>query len=307
MSMSHGQLHTSSHSPFLLANKEAYACWRQRKLAEYPVHGNELVVEISDPRNLSATEKSALLAVLNKTNVAIYRCTGPTMGKTDVRALGRQLGLEHLDNNLCADEDSITSLQVMETGRKGGYIPYTNRRLSWHTDGYYNPMDQQVRAILLHCVSPAKSGGENMLLDHEILYLHLRDANPDYISVLMHPGAMSIPANEEAGEEIRTETVGPVFSVDANGNLHMRYSARTRNIKWRDDVITREATALITEILGSDLPYIFRYRLSANEGVISNNVLHNRTAFEDDKHNKRLLYRARYFDRITETDVEIED
>ncbi len=225
------------------------------------------------------------------------------MTKTDVRILGHQLGLEHLDNNLCADEDSITSLQVVNSGCKGGYIPYTNRRLSWHTDGYYNPLDRQVRAIVMHCATPAKSGGENMLLDHEMLYLHLRDVNPDCIHSLMHPEVMIIPPNKEGGEEIRAETVGPVFSIDAKGNLHMRYSARSKNIIWRDNENTQQATSIITELLNGNSPYMFRYRLKANEGVISNNVLHNRTAFEDDEQNKRLLYRARYFDRVAGTNI----
>jgi hypothetical protein len=33
-------------------------------------------------------------------------------------------------------------------------------------------------------------------------------------------------------------------------------------------------------------------------GVICNNVLHARTAFRDDPSRPRLLYRARYYDRI---------
>lgn len=297
------QIAQNSTSPFMPQNHDAYAVWRQAKLKNYPAIAENLRVEISDPQNLTTDEKTALRNILCKTNVAIYSCKGQAMTKTDVRILGRQLGLEHLDNNLCADEDSITSLQVMNSGCKGGYIPYTNRRLSWHTDGYYNPFDRQVRAIVMHCDTPAKSGGENMLLDHEMLYLHLRDVNPDYIHSLMHPEVMIIPPNEEGGEEIRAETVGPVFSIDAKGNLHMRYSARSKNIVWRDNENTQQATSIITELLNGNSPYMFRYRLNANEGVISNNVLHNRTAFEDDEQNKRLLYRARYFDRVAGTDV----
>ncbi len=297
------QEQANSMSPFEPGNTAAYAAWRANKLDKYPVGAEGLIVEIADPQQLSDKELSALQAVINKTNVAIYRCTGKAMTKGDVRALGRQMGLVRLDSNLCADEDSITSLQVMDTGRKGGYIPYTNKRLSWHTDGYYNPLDRQVRAIVMHCANPAASGGENMLLDHEILYLHLRDRNPDYISSLMDPACMTIPPNTEDGEEIRGETVGPVFSLDANANLHMRYSARTRNIAWHDDATTHAAVEEITAFLNSDSPFLFRYRLNANEGVISNNVLHNRTAFEEDAAHKRLLYRARYFDRIAPTNV----
>lgn len=112
---------------------------------------------------------------------------------------------------------------------------------------------------------------------------------------------MSIPPNMEGGEEIRGETIGPVFSVMPNAHLHMRYSARTRNISWRDDADTRRAVVRINEILASNTPYLFRYKLQANEGVISNNVLHNRSGFQDEGEVKRLLYRARYYDRIAQT------
>lgn len=302
--MSQPELNQSATGPFSLADTAAYSAWRARKLAAAPRDPAELMVEIADPRNLSEDEYSRLLRHLRDCNMVFYRRRGPAIDKTDLRALGRQLGLERLDANICADEDSITSLQVVNSGRHAGYIPYTNRRLSWHTDGYYNVPEQQIRAILMHCVCPAAQGGENAYLDHEMLYMLLRDRDPDLISALMHPRAMIIPPNVEEGGEIRGEAVGPVFSLDTQGNLHMRYSARTRNIIWRDDAKTLEAVAVIGEILQSASPYILRYTLQANEGVISNNVLHNRSAFTDDD-NQRLLYRARYYDRVAQTDLQM--
>ena len=289
------------YAPYNLTSPQDYLAWRDNKLQDYPQHVSELMVDIADPHALTPVEQSALLSVLRKTNVALYRISGEPASKTAIRQFGAQLGLQRLDGNLCADEDSITSLRVVEEGRHRGYIPYTNKPLSWHTDGYYNPMERQVRAILMHCATPASSGGENALLDPEILYVLLRDEDPTLISALMHPQAMTIPPNAEGGEEIRGETVGPVFSVLPEGQLHMRYSARTRNIHWREDADTQRAVARINEILASNIPYLFRYRLQANEGVISNNVLHNRSGFQDEGDNKRLLYRARYYDRIAAT------
>ena len=97
----------------------------------------------------------------------------------------------------------------------------------------------------------------------------------------------------------------PVFSImPDNQSLHMRYSARTRHVVWREDSLTREARACLSEFLASDSPYIFQYRLHPGEGVITNNVLHNRTAFRDEVEGKhRLLYRARYYDRIAGTEL----
>ncbi len=83
-----------------------------------------------------------------------------------------------LDRNWLADDDGISSVTVPGEGGRGDYIPYTNRPIRWHTDGYYNPPERRIRAMVLHCVAPAASGGENALLDHEIAYLLLRDAIP---------------------------------------------------------------------------------------------------------------------------------
>lgn len=283
---------------FSLAQNKVYLRWREDKLANYPTQLEPLMVRVENLTRLSGGERMAFERCLSKANLAIYKCKGPSATKNDIRLLANQLGLVQMDNNLCADKDSITSLQVKNTGRHGGYIPYSNKRLSWHTDGYYNPPAQTVRAIAMHCVRPAARGGENTFLDPEILYIQLRDQDPRWIEALMRTDAMIIPANSEAGREIRAETKGPVFSVDSDGFLHMRYSARTRNIEWATNGHIKQATDFITDFLASDSPYIFRYRLKANEGVISNNVLHNRTAFEDDDEHKRLLYRARFYDRV---------
>jgi alpha-ketoglutarate-dependent taurine dioxygenase len=293
-------------SPFDLNDGRAYTRWRQAKLDLYPQTIDELIVNLQE-KSPSDDEIAEITAICARANMAIYRLADPAMGdKPYVRALGQLLGLQRLDGNLCADGDSITSLQVQNVGRQSAYIPYTNRPLSWHTDGYYNLPDQQIRAILMHCVRNAAEGGDNLLLDHEIAYIQLRDKNPDYIKVLMRNDAMTIPPNVENGVEIRAEQSGPVFSVDtATGNLSMRYTARTRNIEWFDDDLTREAVTCLNELLTPYNPYVFTYRLNPGEGIICNNVLHSRTGFKDtaDEASGRLLYRARYYDRIAHTDL----
>ena len=230
----------------------------------------------------------------------------PSLESKDIpRRFGAHFGLHHLDSNLLADEDSITSIETVPGKSGRGYIPYSNRRLLWHTDGYYNPETRRIRAFLLHCVQPAAEGGENALLDPEVAYIRLRDANPDYVRALMAPDAMTIPPNTEEGAE-RPASVGPVFSVDStDGNLHMRYTARTRSILWRDDAATGAAVRFLEQLLADDSPSVFRYRLAAGEGLICNNVLHNRTAFSDNEQHgaRRLLYRARYYDRIAGTNM----
>ncbi|VAW82658.1 hypothetical protein MNBD_GAMMA13-1456 [hydrothermal vent metagenome] len=290
-------------SPFDLDADIAYRVWRERKLGIMPIQADAMLLELDDAACLSATERSAILGRLASTNMMIYQLRDSTsQSKRLIRQLGYQLGLERLDNNLCADEDGITSLKVVKKRSEGEYIPYTNKRLNWHTDGYYNHPDAQIRGVILHCVQPAQSGGENAFIDHEIAYIQLRDECSDYIRALMAPDAMIIPANIQKGREIRPPQSGPVFSVDADGYLHMRYSARTRNIVWKADATTQAAAECLLNLFQADSPYIFRHRLAAGQGVISNNVLHCRTEFSHDSGNNqgRLLYRARYFDRVAD-------
>jgi len=295
------QLTAEAGSPFSLEDDAAYRIWRQQKLEQRPGL-EELFVPVENPFELSAREKAKIRDLCRRCNAALYKVSDnyPFDDKELVHRLGLQFGLSRLDDNLRADEDDITSLAVTEQ-QGNQYIPYTNRPLSWHTDGYYNTPEKQVRGIVLHCASPATDGGDNSLIDHELVYIRLRDENPAYISALMHPGAMTIPPNVESGAEIRGACTGPVFSVDAlTGSLHMRYSARKRNIIWGDDALTREAADWITQLLEID-ELTYRYRLKAGEGLICNNILHRRSGFEDSQDQKRLMFRARYYDRIEGT------
>ena len=297
---------TVTDSPFDLDAVDAYVAWRERKLAGWVEESAELMTEIADGASLTPREVEAIRSALARTNIAFYRLKSPETGdKAMIRAIGRRLGLERLDNNLCADDDGITSLTVVEKRQVGEYIPYTNRPLNWHTDGYYNALDHQIRGVILHCVQPAEEGGGNAFLDHEIAYIQLRDQNPGFIRALMAPDAMTIPPNIQNGQELRPQQPGPVFSVDPCGNLHMRYSARARNIEWKNDSTTQAAAEYLLNLFQQDSPYIFRHRLEAGEGVISNNALHCRTGFSHEGGEvSRLLYRARYFDRVASSDQE---
>ncbi len=68
----------------------------------------------------------------------------------------------------------------------------------------------------------------------------------------MAPDAMTIPARDEDGRSGTRRQPGPVFSVDAVGFLHMRYTARTLSIDWKDDAATHAAVAALGGILASD-------------------------------------------------------
>lgn len=290
-------------SPFNPDDDVLYQRWRDAKMKDYPSDLGDLIVEIDDPRKFSQREHDALLARCRKANMALY--AGKTGADPDPEiplALGRRFGLRDINRNWLADETGLTSLTVRTDGIRQQYIPYTNRAINWHTDGYYNTADRQIHALNLHVVQQAASGGENGLMDHEMAYLLLREKNPDYIRALMGPRVMTIPARiDEGGREARREESGPVFGITPAGHLHMRYTIRVNNVIWSDDPLTREALDALRNLLEGDGPYKYRGRLESGMGLVSNNVLHDRAAFSDDATHKRHYYRARYFDRLAGT------
>lgn len=283
-----------------LDDSAGYSAWRKHKLAAYPVSAEDLIVSVKNPAELNAQEFAAIGDLLRRCNMAIWKSESvPNDAKVAALNIGRQYGMQDLDHNMGADHDGVSELTVREGQWRAGYIPYSNKQLHWHTDGYYNTDDRKILGMVLYCVQDAARGGENALMDHEIAYIHLRDTNPDYIRALLHPEVMTIPANVINGKEIRPDRVGPVFSVLEDGALHMRYTARTRSIIWRDDVLTKEAVACLVEFLASNSPYIFRARLAPGQGLVCNNVLHDRSGFDNDEQHERKLLRLRYYDRAT--------
>ncbi len=287
-------------SPFDLDNPAAYEQWRDAKRACHPRSAEALVVDVADPRALSVAERDQLLALCTSANMAIYRSPVLAEDKAIPRLLAAQVGLHRLDGNWLADEDGISPIAVSaDKGNRPAFIPYTDRPIKWHTDGYYHPGERQIRAMVLHCVRRAQNGGESAVMDHEMAYIALREANPDWVRALMQPDAMTIPDRMDEDGVARAEQTGPVFSVDAtNGALHMRYTARTRSIVWKDEVVTRAAVAFLEQLLASDNSSVFRLTLQPGMGLVCNNVLHDRAGFVDDPQQPRLLYRARYLDRI---------
>jgi hypothetical protein len=114
---------------------------------------------------------------------------------------------------------------------------------------------------------------------------------------------MSIPPNHENGIQIRSRQTGPVFMRTPAGTLHMRYTARARNIDWKQDPIVTQALDFLRDLYEGESIYKIHYRLNSGEGFLCNNVLHNRSGFRNgsDISQQRLFYRARYYDRIAAT------
>lgn len=288
-------------NPFDLADEAAYRRWRAWKLQHRPADAAAVTVDVADPRALTAAERQALRACIGCCNLAIYRSPVTAEDPSLPRRLGAQLGLLRLDANWLAEEDGISRIEVSarRDGKegKGGFIPYTTHGIRWHTDGYYHPAARRIHGMILHAVRPAARGGVNRLLDHELVYLALRDESPALVRALMRADAMTIPAREDDDGIARPAQSGPVFSVDG-GALHMRYTARTRSIEWHPDAEVQQAVVRLSALLEAGLPGQLQVRLDPGMGLVGHNVLHDRSAFVDDPARPRLLYRARYLDRV---------
>lgn len=284
-----------------LGDGDAYRRWRDRKLAGYPLDAARIRVTVGDPSNLRDDERRRLLEHCAALNMAFY-ATDPAREATReaIRAFGECLGLGPPDRGPDGAAEDMAEIRVAAGDPAGEYIPYTSRPLNWHTDGYYNPPGRPVRGVVMHCVRPAARGGESRFLDHEIAYILLRDENPDYVAALMQPDAMTIPANTDPARRPRPARSGPVFSVDPrSGRLHMRYTARRRSIVWKPGAAAEAAECLLALIEAASR-HTVGVRLGAGEGVVCNNVLHARSAFDEDAGPGRLLWRARYRRRVAD-------
>jgi len=92
-----------------------------------------------------------------------------------------------------------------------------------------------------------------------------------------------------------------------DGNLHMRFSARKRYINWKPSVALEQARKFLMVLLNDPCGPVFRHRLAAGEGLICNNVLHTRSAFEDGAGHGRLLYRARFGNRVSDIERKVKN
>ena len=278
---------------------EAASRWCDARREAYATGGAVRWIEIGDPFRLRPTERNAIATRCARFNLALYRFARNRTDPDALSAFANAMGLRRRDLTPGADRRGVASVQVARNPRKREMIPFTSRALNWHTDGYYNAPDRSVRAVVMHCAAPAASGGETTLLDPDLVYVTMHEQEPALVEALMHPGAMTIPQHEADGKLIRPARTGPVFRfLDDLPRLHMRYTARTRSIRWRSDAATARAVSAVEAAIASLCDFHVDVRFEAGEGVICNNVLHRRTSFADGEGSRRVVLRIRSFDPI---------
>jgi hypothetical protein len=137
------------NSPYLLENEGEYQAWRARKLKVRQEVSATRVFELDQQGRLPRSMLPLLGKQVAAYNFVIFESVGE-LDKVEFLALNQQFGLTDIDANLGADEDKVTSLQVVgDADNRARYIPYTNRAMNWHTDGYYNPLERRIDCSIM--------------------------------------------------------------------------------------------------------------------------------------------------------------
>ena len=271
------------------AKSAEFLRWAEEKEKNIPENIDGIFVNIHDINNVKTSEIAKIKETINKYNSCIYSSKVALKTNTNLLRFVESVGMRTYDcNNIESNEIStITPLQ----NNKINYIPYTDKSLNWHTDGYYDK--KSIFSWLLHCVNPATQGGENYLLDHELALREYVLRNDD-INNLMAEDALTIPESKDTS---RSEISTYIFSIkNQYKKLHMRFSMRKDNIGTSPKASS--AITKLREIIKNDCAkYSLTYKLEKNEGIITNNILHGRKAFKDDKVKRKLL-RIRSYERL---------
>ena len=283
----------------LLTKSDDYRYWRDKKLANAPTQLDDCIVEIHNPFNLSNTEKNKITSLCQKGNFALFKIQPVDQYNEAIISINTQFGLKDFDQHLFVKTGGLAHITQSGDKDQGEFIPYTDKNIGWHTDGYYNAINERIRSFSLFCVNPAAQGGVNEWVDPQMVYLLLREDNPDVAKALIHPQAMSIPEHKVDGKVRRATSTGPIFFIDEpTSALSMRYTQRKKNIEFLNSLEVKQALEYLDVLLSTTTDYHFKHLMQSGQGLLCNNVLHKRNAFTDDKDNPRLLLRGRYFNRI---------
>ena len=271
------------------AKSAEFLRWAEEKERNIPHNIDGIIVNIHDINNVKISEIAKIKETINKCNSCIYSSKIALKSNTNLLKFVESIGMKTYDRNNI-ESNEISTITPLENN-KINYIPYTDKSLNWHTDGYYDK--KSIFSWLLHCVHPATHGGENYLLDHE---LALREyvLRYDDINNLMSEDALTIPESKETS---RSEISTYIFSIkNQYKKLHMRFSMRKDNIGTSPKA--GDAVTKLKQTIENDCAkYSLTYKLQKNEGIITNNILHGRKAFKDDKVKRKLL-RIRSYERL---------
>ena len=104
-------------------------------------------VKIPDIENITIKDRKKISSNIEKYNFTLFELNDCT--NSNLLKFANNLGLEKIIQNPYSDKNGVSNITAIKDKRQGEYIPYTNKKLNWHTDGYYNSEKEEVRAFIL--------------------------------------------------------------------------------------------------------------------------------------------------------------
>ena len=265
-----------------------YKLWADKKLERFSNKIDDLIVEINNPSSLTKPEKTYMSNIINQHNIVFFQIDKEATDlKAAIKIMRSQIGLGNYEIDSKSDDDGLTEIKIHSKHQSNAeYIPYTNKKLNWHTDGYYNNNENLILSWILFCRTQSESGGMNKYMDHEIAYILFNEAYNNISDLMLH-NTYTIPENTHTQ---RKAVDSPIFSF-INGKLHMKFTMREKNILWNDK--SQKAASNLKNIVNNSDEYHITHKFTEGQGVITNNVIHMRTPFTNLEKKNRLLYRLR--------------
>jgi len=286
--------------PQLDGHSSEYCQWRDRRLARQAnsrsVTSTAFMLQTTtaptsaEPaiQDFRAVDLTPIVQAVSVHGYARYRFSDSAddrLMRSQVTAFVDALGLHRSDQGVIADDDALTLLEHRADSQLARFPPFSNRPLNWHTDGYYN-------------VQPAAEGGELTLLDPELLLIAIYQHDETIIDYLCEPDSMMLPGSDDQYGHRRPDTAVPVFFAHEDGTLGMRFTTRSRNIRWKN-AETRAAASRVVEIIESIPQHLTHLTLNRCEGIVTRNILHRRSHYVDvSAGNRRQMLRGRYLDNL---------
>ena len=158
-----------------------------------------------------------------------------------------------------------------------------------HTDEAYRGNPPGIN--ILHCIHPAQSGGESILVDGFNLGEILRHSDPDKFELLVKQPQSYHRVVHHSNIDQRAR--GPVFTLDENGTIvgfrfHPR-SAAPLDVPSDLFLSVYAANRRLCELM-FDGRHQARFKLEAGEAVLFDNhrVMHARAGFDDENRKLRI-------------------
>ena len=243
---------------------------------------------------ITSAEKAKIMGLVELANMCVYTAGSAQLNMNSLLKLGEQLGVSDTDKSTRhSQSDELTDSGILDKA-----IPFTTRHVRWHTDATYYGSDKTIQALFLLCKRPAAEGGGNKVIDNEVMYILLRDKDPDALRILMNNNCFEYKSPKTG--VINHQLGGKVFWVNQNGHLCHRFSFRKMDMAWSEDGEVIAARDTLESLMLEESEYVIEGRLESGMGLISNNVLHTREKLvdSDDASKKRLLFRTRFYDRV---------